>query len=208
MKGNYNRVTPFYDALAKVIFSNRINDCQAFLVQFIPANATVLIVGGGTGYILTQITHKYASGLHITYVEKSEAMIQEAKKRPVGKNTITFINTSIESASLNTLFNVIITPFLFDNFSHATAQSIFYTLNNCLQKSGTWLYADFNRQANKWWQKALLKVMYGFFRLVCNIEANRIPPVETFFEKANYTNTRIAFWYKRLICAIIYTKAT
>ena len=95
MKGNYYNVAPFYDLLSHLVFGNSISQALLFLVTAIPANSSVLIIGGGTGQILEEISKKYISGLQITYVEISKKMISLSKKRSTGNNLVVFINQSI-----------------------------------------------------------------------------------------------------------------
>src|SRR5579863_2486740 len=125
MAANYNNSTWFYDPASKLIYGKSLIQAQAFLLRFIPAKSKILIVGGGTGWILAEIAKIHPSGLKITYVEIAPKMMALSKKRDAGNNDIDFINDAIENVDLQNGYDVIITPFLFDNFTEDNFQKIF-----------------------------------------------------------------------------------
>jgi len=132
---------------------------------------------GGTGWILEEIAKIQPSGLRIIYIDSSSKMIQLSKKRNVAFNTIEFIHAFLEDVNLSQQkYDVVLTPFLFDNFSQATAQFVFKKLDTILKCGGYWLYTDFYiSEKNNYQQKAVLKLMHVFFRLMCKIEAKKLP---------------------------------
>ena len=69
-----------------------------------------------------------------------------------------FVNDAIENVVLSADFDVVITPFLFDNFTEQTLQKVFNHIHNSLKPGGIWLNADF-QLTGKWWQNVLLKSM-------------------------------------------------
>lgn len=207
MKRNYNNVAPFYDQLSRLIFGDAIIKAQRFLVESIQANSTILIVGGGTGWILEEIAKKHPEGLQITYVEISEKMIALSKKRYVGNNHVIFINKPVQQVALDQRFDVVITPFMLDNFSTNTVNFVFQKLHQCLFTGGLWLFADFQiSSGSHLWQKALLKMMYFFFEIVCGIEADRLPDTNSLFKKNKYQVVFSRTFFNHFICSMVYTK--
>ena len=97
---NYNRIAWFYDGLCSLVFGSDIKKAQIELLPFIPKNANILIIGGGTGWIIDEITKTHSTGLSITYIDVSAKMIQLSKKRNFAFNEIEFIETSIENIEL------------------------------------------------------------------------------------------------------------
>jgi ubiquinone/menaquinone biosynthesis C-methylase UbiE len=185
MPANYNNSAWFYDELSRLVYGRALINAQVYLLQFIPAKANVLIVGGGTGGILDELSRVHPSGLKITYVEVASKMMARSKKRNTGSNRVVFINDAIENVSLPADFDVVITPFLFDSFSELTLDKVFDHIHAALKPKGLWLYADF-RLTEKWWQQFLLKLMLKFFKIICNIEASRLPDIEKRFEQHHY----------------------
>ncbi len=204
MPVNYNRVAWFYDTLSRVVFGGAIVRAQTLYLPLLEAGDSILIVGGGTGWILERIANMSPKGFRITYVEASEEMIKRAKKRTIAQNEVFFINCPIEEFNSKNSFDVVITPFLFDNFLTHQAEKIFNHINKHLKNSGLWLYSDF-RQPEKIWQKGMLKIMLLFFKLLCKVEANKLPDIETQFRKNNYTLREQKNFYKGFITARAYT---
>ncbi len=185
MAANYNNSAWFYDRLSRVVYGKALVNAQVYLLKQVPANSKVLIVGGGTGWILEELSMIHSSGLHITYVEIAEHMMALSKKRNITDNKVTFINDAVENVALPADFDVVITPFLFDNFTEQTLGKVFTHIQSLLKKDGLWLNTDF-QLTGKWWQQVLLKTMFLFFKILCGIEASKLPAIEKRFAEAGY----------------------
>ncbi len=205
MRRSYDTIALFYDRLAKLVYGRALINARSYLLKEIPARASILIAGGGTGWELEEISKIYPSGLTITYVDASEKMTQLAAKRNIAGNKVTFITAAIETMVIAETFDIILTPFLFDNFSDKSLRDIFPLLDKHLHPGGSWLYCDF-MNTNVFWQKALLKSMYLFFRTFCGIEATKLPDAEACFAKYNYKATAQKFFLHKFITAIAYKK--
>ncbi len=185
MPANYNNSAWFYDRLSRLVYGRALINAQVYLLQYVPANSNILIVGGGTGWILDELTKLQPSGLKITYIEVAEKMLALSKKRDTGANEVIFINEAIEKVDLPSNFDVVITPFLFDNFTEQTLAKVFNHIHSSLKPNGIWLNADF-QLTGKWWQNVLLRSMLIFFRLLCGIEASKLPGIDEQFKKYGY----------------------
>ncbi len=206
MPANYNNSAWFYDKLSRLVYGRALINAQVYLLQFIPPKAHVLIVGGGTGWILEEIANIHPSGLKITYAEVASNMMAHSKKRNTGGNQVIFITDAIENTMLTAYFDVIITPFLFDSFTEATLDKVFSHIHAALKPNGKWLYADF-QDTEKWWQRRLLKLMLKFFKVVCNIEALRLPDVEKQFERYNYKTVEEQTFLNGFVTAKVYERS-
>jgi ubiquinone/menaquinone biosynthesis C-methylase UbiE len=203
MAANFNNAAWFYDRLSRLVYGGALIKAQVFLLRFIPANSKILIVGGGTGWILEEIAKLHLSGLKITYVEVSLNMMKLSKKKHVGKNEVVFVNDKVEDVSLTGDFDVVVTPFLFDNFTEQTLKKVFNHLHALLKPNGLWLNASF-QYAGKWWQPLLLKSMFLFFRMICGIEASELPEIETIFHQHNYWIVSQRHYYDKFIVSKVY----
>jgi len=203
--GTYDTVAPYYDFLSRMVYGDAITKASAFLVSFIPPGSTVAIIGGGTGTILQQIACINPAGLKIFYIDVSAKMISRAKGKWVGENEIVFINSAVQNVTLSETVDIVITPFLFDNFTDSTAQEIFGKIDGFLKPNGTWLFADF--RDNGRWQKGLLKVMYLFFQSVCGIEAKRLPDTDSLFCAAGYSTQQQRYFFSRFIYSAVYHRS-
>ncbi len=207
MSNNYNKIAGVYDFMSRLIFGNAIVDAQVCLLEYVPANSSVLIAGGGTGWILEELAKLHPQGLAIDYVEASSAMIALAQKRGCKKNQVNFIHQPVENYITENRYGIILTPFFFDNFSEDKIQAIFSKLNALLKNDGIWLFADFVYAKNKnpLWQKLLLKTMYFFFRATCCIEAGKLINMDIYFA-GGYSKIFEAYKYSRFIKSTVYKK--
>jgi len=185
MPSNYDNSAWFYDRLSKVVYGDALVRSQVYLLQFIKPNSSILIAGGGTGWILEELAKKYISGLTITYVEISANMMALSQTRNWAYNQVTFINAAVEEAKLDKQFDVIFTPFLFDNFKEDTLVRVFNHLHTALKPGGIWLNTDF-QLTGKWWQNVLLQSMFLFFRILCRIETSVLPDINAKFKAHHY----------------------
>jgi ubiquinone/menaquinone biosynthesis C-methylase UbiE len=205
MAANYNNSAWFYDRLSRLIYGRAIIKSQVYLLNYIPAGSDMLIVGGGTGWILEEIANIHPLGLKITYVEISAKMMSLSRKRNGGSNEVIYINDAIENVEEQTLYDVVFTPFLFDNFTEQTLQKVFTHIHSLLKPEGVWLNTDF-RLTGKWWQKILLKSMILFFRMICQIEASRLPNIEKCFEQNGYKIINRKSFFGEFILSTAYLK--
>lgn len=205
MAANYDNSAWFYDRLSKVIYGSAIIKAQVYLLDLVPPDSNVLIVGGGTGWILEEIIKRHSSGLKITYMEISAKMMALSRKRYIGSTQVNYINDAVENVACLSDYDVVITPFLFDNFTEQTLQKVFTHIHYCLKPGGLWLNTDF-RLTGRWWQKILLKSMLLFFRLICNIEASRLPDIEKHFEQHGYKALSQKSFFGEFILSTAYQK--
>lgn len=206
MQGNYDAVAGFYDHLAKAVFGNAINQAQRCMLELIPPEANILIVGGGTGWILKEITLLQPRGLQITYVEISKKMLCRSRQRSFGKNRVSFIHTAIQDVCLEGAYDVVITPFLFDNFSDKTFRQVFQKINGRLKEKGLWLFSDFQYPENSFRQKVLLRCMYLFFGFLCRLETSRLPDAAPLFHTYGYRRIRQENFFNCFILSAAYRK--
>lgn len=208
MKRGYDTIASIYDVLARVFMGKSITASQQFLLKQIPANAgRMLIAGGGTGWVLEEIAALHKQPLQIDYVDISAKMIALAAKRNSGNHKVNFIQSSVEQNLGNQVYDVVMTPFLLDNFSQVNAELVFTNIHNALKPGGYWLYADFEVSGSFIWvKKTVLAIMYAFFRLTCNIEARQLPDVKSSFKKHIYQTIARAGFKGNFITAIIYQK--
>lgn len=208
MINNYDKIAAYYDRLSRMVFFKAQVNAQINQLKYIPENSTVLIVGGGTGWILEELAKVHPAGLHIVYVEISAKMIALSKARNSGANAVEFVNMGIEDFSSSIRFNVISTPFLFDNFSEQRALGVFEKLDALLKDKGHWLFVDFslNGEKGKWWKSRFLKVMYAFFKLIRIVEASELIDMEPYFKTANYRLISNSLYYGGFISGLVYYK--
>lgn len=207
MANNYNSIAKYYDTLSRVVYQRAIIKAQVFLIQFVKDNDRILLVGGGTGWILEELSKLQRKNITVVYVEKSAAMIKLAKKKATPHIKTTFMLQPIEYYTSTDKFDVVLTPFLFDNFKKDKISILFTKLDGFLKPRGIWLYADFVNDGTqkKLWQQFLLRSMYKFFRLTADIETQELIDMKPYFTN-KYQLLSAQLYYKKFIQAIAYRK--
>jgi len=208
MQNNYDNIASYYDFLSQLVFGSSLIKAQSLFLNYVKPKSSILIVGGGTGRILEYLAREHASGLVITYVEISAKMIAAARKRDWKQNQVYFVHQAVEDFSSPLQYDVILTAFLFDNFTEPKIRLTFSQLDSMLNSGGLWLFADFTYDKNKgkWWQKILLSLMYKFFRLTCHIEATDLINMEDIFDRNGYLKVFENTYYAGFIKSIVYNK--
>jgi ubiquinone/menaquinone biosynthesis C-methylase UbiE len=168
---DFNRIASVYDVLVKLVFGGKLKEAQLTFLHAIPENSYVLIIGGGTGWFLEELITRKPS-CHVCYVEASERMVR-LSKRKISSQQIEFIVGTEKSLSVDKAFDVVITNFFLDLFSPAHLDEVVGTLRKHLRPDGYWLATDFV-QTKKLKHIVLLRVMYLFFKMVSNIDADRL----------------------------------
>jgi ubiquinone/menaquinone biosynthesis C-methylase UbiE len=191
----FDYVAPLYDSLARLVFGKSIVDAQTYFLNQIPPHARVLILGGGTGWLLERLLRAEPT-CFVWYVEKSSKMIERSRKRKTD-NRVYFIHGTEENIPADLKFDVIITNFYLDLFLDSTLQHIMQHIHLYTLPTTRWLVSEFVN-SGKWWHRWLLKVMYFFFRMVCNIEANQLPPWHQQMQRG-WVEINAGLWYGNFI---------
>lgn len=177
---DFNWVAPVYDALTRLVFGRRLQRAQiVFLTRTdvpIQAGASVLLVGGGTGWLLDYLL-RHCQPKRVLYLESSVRMMNRASRRMVKNGVPGSVEFRVgdETDLLSTdQFDVLITPFVLDLFTEQTLrQRVIPMLRQTLKPGGHWFVTDFI-STEIWWQKMLLWAMIRFFRVTAGFETSRL----------------------------------
>ncbi|MFD2934458.1 class I SAM-dependent methyltransferase [Spirosoma flavum] len=187
--GDFNWIAPVYDALAFTVFGHKLQRAQLVFLDQIPTATSVLIVGGGTGWLLEQVLLR-CQPKRVVYLETSTQMLARASRRMVHKSLLGSVEFRLgdETTLLpGEPFDVIITPFVLDLFSETTLQVNFIPqLLSVLKPTGQWFVTDFV-QTDSWWQKALLWSMIRFFGLTAGIRVGALADWQQCMARAGLT---------------------
>ncbi len=175
MENNFDKTAPFYDFIARLVYGRSIQEIQKTYLNKIPNNSRILIIGGGTGWILHEIM-KGTSPEKIVYIEKSLTMIKQTEytiREAPWKDKILLCHRTDKSLLENEYFDVIITHFFLDMFIDKELTALVNSLHRTLKCNGLWLYCDFYN-TGKIIHKVLLWTMYCFFKVTANIAVMKL----------------------------------
>lgn len=201
---NFDSIAPRYDALARRIYGEAIRDAQAYFLPLISPSAKVLILGGGTGWVLAEVL-KMRPDLTVCYIEASAEMIRLSRARFMhGEDRgVHYIHGTESAIPAHVKFDVAITAFYFDLFSPATLRGVIAKIQRAMVPGGLWLASDF--VANRvLWQRMLLWSMYRFFRGLCGIEAKALSPWETLMSATDMKAEQEQYFFRSFIKSISY----
>lgn len=170
---SFNNIASFYDVLAHVVFGGAIKRAQCSFLNVIPKRSTVLIIGGGTGWIAKEVLTRIPE-VKIIFVEASDKMLNKTRKRLSAEESgrITLVHAT--EIPRNIQVDVVITNFLLDVFTDQSLSLYIDQLQQAMKIATVWLVTDFVDRP-VWWQRALLRIMYFYFRLTCAVEAKELP---------------------------------
>jgi SAM-dependent methyltransferase len=219
---NYDKIANYYDRIHHLFYGQSEINAQVELLDYVRPGDRLLILGGGTGWILEKIAAIFPAGLRITYIESSARMMELTKTRNWGLNQVDLVNSGVEDwvedgntgrkagseGKGRAEYDCILTGFFFDNFKEVHAAEIVRRVTPFLKKGGYWLEADFYypRGRGKIWQAILLYSMYFSARLICGVEAKRLPDMEQIFSAEGYGLLYTTFHYQRFMRSVVYRK--
>lgn len=178
----FDFLAPVYDRMARLVFGRAIVDSQTDFLNKIPAGAKILILGGGTGWLLEKIDEQKKS-CTIWYVESSSGMMKKSQARST-QDKIYFIQGTEDDTPKGLVFDVIITNFYLDLFSDERLDQIISRISSQAQTPCIWLVTDFKK--GSWWHRTLLTGMYAFFKLTCGIESSALPDWSGKLQRCNW----------------------
>jgi ubiquinone/menaquinone biosynthesis C-methylase UbiE len=210
---SFQRVAPYYDFLARMVFGKSIHKAQRRYLTEIREGSQVLIVGGGTGWILKDLLH--LRNCQIIYLETASSMRKRAeqhyrklKKRFLSRgNEVIFVQGSVSALPADSAYDVVITFFLLDLYAPAAARQLMLALKARLNPNGLWLFSDFEKSPH-WvktlWQRPLIWLMYRFFRLTTNLQNDELPDFRQLFHSLAFREVKRAYYYGTFIRTVVY----
>jgi ubiquinone/menaquinone biosynthesis C-methylase UbiE len=201
MKSNdFDKLAFVYDKIAHVIFGKSIVQSQIFFLHEIPEGSRVLILGGGTGWILEKLMEAKPS-VEVCYIEASQNMISLARGRMQNHKRIQFIHGT-ENEIPSEAFDAVITNFYLDLFEGQSLKQVLQKIKRSLAPNSKWLIADFVDK--NWWHRLMLKIMYLFFTATTKIEAGKLPDWNTAVVQMGGTKRDSKFFYGDFIETAIF----
>lgn len=198
MKNNFNRVAPVYDALAQLVFGDKLKHAQQAYLDHLLLNDKVLIVGGGTGELLEWLPTD--ARVMVDYLELSMAMLKKAKKRKSQALETNFINVDIINHEGK--YDVIIANFFLDCFDRIDLQKVLNKLAGLMKIEGKLIVTDFALTESQK-DKLLQKVMHRFFKITANLTSDHLKNIRQIMLQSDFIETHYQTFEKgRLYCGV------
>ena len=200
----FNRIAFIYDFLAKLVYGHHIVDAQEYFLNKIRDYSKILIMGGGSGWLLAALLKKKPN-CEVWYIEASGKMIALSKIKVDKKHKVHFVHGTEENIPSSIQYDVVIANFYLDLFADRQLTHVISKIRASLKGESLWVVTDFI-DGNRWWQKALLKTMYLFFRITCSLESHDLPEWSKRLEQAKAREIESAFFYGGFIKTALYQR--
>lgn len=196
----FDRVAWCYDALSGLVFGPALRRAQRAALAGLPPGAPhVLILGGGTGWVLTQVLRRRPQAT-VLYLEASPEMLTRARVRlarecpQASRAQVEFRHGTQAALGPAEGFNVLITFFVLDCIALPELPEALARLAAARRPAAPWLLADF-RSARRGWRRGLLTLMYTFFRLTTGLRAQELADLPAALARLGLRPTREARFY-------------
>ncbi|MCP4521510.1 MAG: class I SAM-dependent methyltransferase [Cytophagales bacterium] len=205
-KKGFDNVASFYDLLATLVFGKQLRKAQLHFLDSLPSNARILILGGGTGWLLKALlTAKEVK--EVIYIDASQKMLdltfQKNQESPQFEK-VQLIHGTEEEANQYQNIDVLITPFILDVFTAQYLPIAIQNLSKILKKNGTWLLVDFDaKNTAKGISKAFVQLMYWFFTWTCSIPAKKLEDFEKEISHNYWNRIEAKYFYFNLVKAVL-----
>lgn len=167
MVGEYDFLAKYYSRLSYFFLGREYLISQSHFLEFIEDKGSILIIGGGSGEILKQLSKKNTT-LTITYIEASKKMLLLAQQNVAFHQPVRFIHSDTLTNLQSQKFDFVVCNFIFDHFSKKKLNYLLNDLIPLLKIESKLIYTDFSAyDSQKWWQKSVYNLMRGFIFITC-----------------------------------------
>ena len=196
---SFDRISRVYDLLTFIIFFGRIKKANTDLVPFVKAKANILVIGGGSGTVLT----RFDKNSRIDYVDDSINMIRIAKRRKI-KVFVRFHHMKFEDYQTEIKYDAVICPFFLDLYSEDQLNSIIEKINNhCRDDAILWV-SDFNPSSNyRFFSRIIYHMMKLFYSVTLGYRFNKLADIRTKLAENNWKSLTTRFYYSDMIFSTI-----
>lgn len=189
---NFNRLAPFYRTLETIAAGGKLQRCRMAFLEEIPAPRSILLAGEGHGRFLRECIRRFPDA-EIAVVDSSEGMLKIAK-RMIAPGRVDFIVADLLTwKAPSEKFDLIVTHFFLDCFHAEELAKLIARLGHMAAREANWLLADFQVADGKIAgirSRAILAMLYTFFRMTCGLTARSLVPPDAEIMKAGFSRHR------------------
>ena len=209
MAEGFDRVAGFYDRMMRAVFGKSIVHAQTHFLPLIPPQAQkILIIGGGTGWIIQEVL-KINPKAQIIFIEISPKMIQQAQKKISSEQVtqVNFIHGDENKIKDFAPYDIIISNFFLDLFFFENSKKITNRFYENLNPGGLLLYTDFYAENDPLRLRKLgINFMYWVAHRLCQLEARHYWNYEKCILDIPFSKKDEKFFYFNTIQSIVFCK--
>ena len=194
---SFDVIAPYYRGMELILAGGKMHRCRTAFLEQIPSPANILLLGEGHGRSLVE-HHRRFPEAQITCVDASAGMLAQARRqlaryglKPGG---VEFIHADIlDWVPRAKTYDLIVTNYFLDCFRGEQLERIIPKIAGWASPGANWLIADF-KIADRGWKRvrsrAILELLYQFFRVVTRLPADRLTKPDPLLEKVGFTLSR------------------
>lgn len=183
----YNTVARFYDFTKRMVFGRTLDKAGVYYVNEWRELQNVLIIGGGTG----QILHDLSPHSNITYVEASSEMIRLARKRPVPCQ-VSFVHSDILDFQTDEKYDLVLLNFFLDLFTEDEITRQLKHIRPFIHPDTQIVITDFKpiEEQDSRWKRLVLRSTLLFFAFTTGHRHKRVFNIRNAVKHANYQQVK------------------
>jgi ubiquinone/menaquinone biosynthesis C-methylase UbiE len=179
---DFDWLAPHYRWMEWLLAGTKLRRCRAAFLPAIPSPCRALVVGQGHGVFVSELLKAHPN-VHCTCVDVSSGMLEATRARLESEGLagarVDFIHADVLEWKPAEEYDLIATHFVLDCFRPDQLARVLSTLSVAAAPGANWLLADF-RQPNaglaRWRARAILELMYVFFRWATGLPASELTP--------------------------------
>jgi len=196
----FNRLAPIYDSLARLIIGKGIHNSQLHFLNYLKGKSKLLILGGGTGWILPHIV-EINPALSIDYIELSPEMLLKAQQSLKDCQNVKFI-LGTEDNIPRIDYDCVLTNFYLDLFIDSKMMEVTNQIKSSFTPNACWIATDF--VSMRLWHKVVLWIMYRFFSIVTGLKTLSLPQWQNSIHEAGGKVIAMKSYSRGFIKTIVY----
>jgi len=178
-----------YDFFKKLVFGKSLKRAEAHLLQKDQTVKHCLVIGAGSGDILNILMIQYPNS-RITCVDFSHKMIEKAKVKTEHLDGIRFVCDNLINYEMDRRYEVIVLPYVLSCIRDSYFKQISEKIMSAAYENSIIYFTDFvintRSLGYRWLSISLMKILYLFFNLTCNLGLWRYPNYTKLFVKTRF----------------------
>lgn len=188
---SFDTLAPYYRSMEFVMAGGLLQRCRTSFLAETANSRRALLLGEGPGRFLVELLWSNPR-VEVTCVERSPRMIEEARCR-LGESELARVQF-VQADALtwrppDKQYDLVVTNFFLDCFRPEELAALVSKIAANATADALWLLADFREPESGWrrWRgRAVLALMYGFFRVAAGLSASRLTPPDGFLEAGGF----------------------
>ena len=208
---DFDPVARVYQPLERLVFGMALDRVRWACLDALPEQGEVLLLGDGDGRYL-EAASRVKTRLRFLSVDSSAMMLRRASERLTldQRERVEFVHAPVEEWLAANAFppagrcDMVVTQFFLDCFPQPELEALASEMVSLLRPGGHWVVAEFRQPVGsrccRWGGKALLALMYCFFRLTTGLRAQRLPDHVRALRRAGMVPSATRQYSARLGC--------